>query len=161
MKLKISACIDAPKEKVWQALANVSNVDLWVETIQSARCQGTQTRGIGTVRICRLKGNLTIRETWTKWDEGNSFTYQAADLPLVKLATNTWSVETVNGKTLLTSKSELKLKGGIFGKLLEPLMFVVSKRLGANSLAALKHLVETGHPYEGKISHLPRPPLTC
>ncbi len=66
-----------------------------------------------------------------------------------------------NGQTLLTSQAEIVLKGGIFGKLLEPLMYQMSKRMGANALAAFKYLVENGKPYKGKHSSLPRVPIAC
>jgi len=58
MKLKGTACIDAPKEKVWAVLSDVSNVHLWIDPILSANCIGSQTRGIGTVRACNIKGNI-------------------------------------------------------------------------------------------------------
>ena len=61
MKLSMSACIEAPKEKVWQVLSDVSNVNLWVDTILSAHCEGDKTSGVGTVRVCSLKGNMSIK----------------------------------------------------------------------------------------------------
>ena len=57
-----------------------------------------------------------------------------------------------NGKTLLTTESEVVLKGGIFGKILEPLMLLISKKMGSDALSAFKYLVENGQPYEGKHS---------
>ncbi len=80
---------------------------------------------------------------------------------MIKSAKNKWSVKSVNGKTLLTTESEVKLKGGIFGKLLEPLMFFLTKKMGINSLAAFKYLVEVGRSYEGKFSNLPKAPIVC
>ncbi|NOX91377.1 MAG: SRPBCC family protein [Gammaproteobacteria bacterium] len=161
MKMKMSACIEAPKEKVWQILSDVSNVDLWVDPIISAHCETDKKRGVGMIRVCQLKGNMTVREKWVKWDEGNSYTYQAFGAPLIKSARNTWSIESVNGKTLLVTESEVVLKAGIFGRLLEPLIYLVTKKMGADSLAAFKYLVEVGRPYEGKFSGLPRVPVVC
>ena len=161
MKLKLSACIKAPKEKVWQVLSDVSNVHLWVGPILSAHCEGRQTRGVGTTRVCQLQGNMQITETWIAWDEGHSFTYQTFETAWMKSAKNTWSMEAINGDTLLTTESEIILKGGIVGKLFEPLMLMMSKSMGANSLAAFKHLVEVGRPYKGNFSSLPRVPIEC
>jgi len=161
MKLRMSACIEVPKEKVWQILSDVSNVNLWVDTIQSAYCEDGKTSGVGTVRVCLLKGNMNIKEKWIEWDEGHSYTYQTANVMLIKYATNKWSVETENGKSLLITESEIIFKGGFFGRILEPLMYFLFKRMGAQSLAAFKYLVEVGRPYEGTYSHLPRVPMIC
>ena len=161
MKLKMSACIEAPKEKVWQVLADVTNVSQWVAPILSARCPGDKTGGIGTVRTCELKGSISVVEEWIAWEEGSSYTYQAHGFPLMKWGRNTWSVEAVDGKTLLTTEAEVEIKGGIFGKLLEPLMRSLSNRMGEESLAAIKYLIETGQPYTGKFSSLPRAAMSC
>ena len=161
MKLKATACIEAPKEKVWQVLSDVANIDLWVDPVLQAYCKNSQTRGAGTIRICNLKGNIKVEENFIAWDEGKSFTYEAIGAPLIKSAKNTWSVEPVNGKTLVTSESEVELKGGIFAKLLEPLLILWSRRVGGDALAALKYFVENGHPYQGKLSKLPRASAIC
>ena len=161
MKHKSTVCIDVPKERVWEVLADVAVVNLWVEPIRSARCEGSRTRGVGTTRVCNLVGGMTVKETWTAWEEGHSFTYEAESTAMFKRAANTWSVKAVNGKTLLTTESEVTLKGGIFGRLLEPLMRIMTTRVGTDSLAALKYLAETGQPFPGKPSELPQPPAQC
>lgn len=161
MKLKMSACIEAPKEKVWQVLSDISNVGSWVDPILSAHCENDKRSGVGAIRVCHLKGNMTIKEKWVEWDEGKSYTYQGYGAPFLKSAKNKWSIKPYKGKTLVTTESEVELKGGIFGKLLEPLLFFFTKKMGANALAAFKYLVETGEPYEGKHSTLHRVPTAC
>lgn len=161
LKMHVTACIEAPAKKTWETLADIENIPLWAESVLTAHCPGGSKRGKGAERVCQLKGNIDIREKWVEWDEGKSYTYLGYDLPLVKAARNKWSVSEVDGKTLLTSESEVTLKGGIFGVLLEPLMLLAGKRMAANSLAALKYLVENGRPYEGKHSLLPRVASTC
>jgi hypothetical protein len=64
-------------------------------------------------------------------------------------------------RSLLTTEAELELKGGILGRLVEPAMALVFDRMGSNSLAAFKYLVENGHPYQGRHSKLPRAPAVC
>lgn len=161
IKLYSSACIDTSVEETWKVLSQIENIVLWSEPIETSFCSGDISRGVGAERTCKLKGNITIYEKWIDWDEGKSFTYLGFNLPLTKSAENTWSVISENGKTLLTSEAEIVLKGGIFGKLLEPLMHKMSKRMGANALAAFKYLVENGEPYKDKHSSLPRAPITC
>lgn len=161
MKITGTVCIEAPKEQVWAVLSDVANVHLWVGPIQSAHCQGEQTSGVGTVRVCQLNGGMTVSEEWIEWNEGSSFTYQATPMPLFRSAKNQWSVQAVGEKTLLTTESEVILKGGIFGRLLEPFMRIMTSRMGSDSLAAFKFLVETGEPYRGEFRHLPRAAATC
>jgi len=161
IKLLLSACIDAEKDNVWEVLSQVEKINVWVEPVVSAYCEGDLIKGVGMVRVCRLKRNITIKEKWISWDEGHSFTYVGYNIPMVKRAINTWSVESIKGKTLVTSKSEIELKGGVIGKLLEPLMRLMSKKMGNESLAALKYLVENKEPYGGKLSRLPDLPIAC
>ena len=104
---------------------------------------------------------MIVKEEWTHWDEGNSFTYLASGAPLMKFAKNRWSLQSVNGKTLLTTESEVELKGGLFGTLLQPLVRIMTNRMGSDALAAFKYLVENGQPYEGKHSSLPRVSPIC
>jgi len=134
---------------------------MWIDPIRKSFCSGDINRGVGAKRTCVLKGNITIYEKWIDWQEGQSFTYEGFDIPLTKYAKNTWSVKREGDKTLLTSQAEIELKGGIFGKLLEPVMIYFSKKMAADSLASFKYLVEKGCPFEGKLSSLARVPVSC
>lgn len=160
-KLKSSACIDASVSEVWKVLSDIKNVSMWIDPIRKSFCSGDINRGVGAKRTCVLKGNITIYEKWIDWQEGQSFTYEGFDIPLTKYAKNTWSVKREGDKTLLTSQAEIELKGGIFGKLLEPVMIYFSKKMAADSLASFKYLVEKGCPFEGKLSSLARVPVSC
>lgn len=134
---------------------------MWSEPVEKSFCSGAIDRGVGTERTCVLKGNITITEKWVAWDEGRSFTYVGFNLPLTKSAKNTWTVVPEQDQTLLTSVAEIELNGGIFGKVIEPLMLFMARRMGANAMAALKYLVEEGKPYEGRHSSLVRAPVAC
>jgi hypothetical protein len=119
------------------------------------------TQGVGAERTCGLVGNATIRERWLAWDEGRSFTYEGIGVPLMKRAVNQWTVLPQGDKTLLTSRAELEIKGGVFGRLLEPVLTPILRRMAPNALAGFKYLVEHGHPYVGKASELPLAPALC
>lgn len=60
----------------------------------------------------------------------------------------------------MTTSAEVELKGGVFGLVLVPLVKLMSARLGAQSLASLKYLVENGQPYVGA-EPLARAPAGC
>jgi hypothetical protein len=143
IKLYGSVCIDAPAAAVW------------------ARCDGPVARGVGAERTCGLVGNATVRERWLAWDEGRSFTYEGIGVPLLKRAVNQWTVHPQGDKTLLTSRAELEIRGGVFGMMLDPILAPIMRRMAPNALARFKYLVEHGQPYPGKPSELPLAPALC
>jgi uncharacterized protein YndB with AHSA1/START domain len=150
-----TVCIDAPVERVWAVLSNLPAIEQWVEAIQHAHCPGP-SRGVGAQRVCELK-QATLIETIIDWQEGRSFTYQGIGAPMMQHAQNTWSVEAHGHQTLVTSRAEVVLKGGRFGRLLEPLVRAMSSRLGGQSLGALKYLVEHGRAPDRGTSFGPLP----
>lgn len=161
IKLFASVCIEAPSEIVWARLAKLEDIQLWSGSVLQARCDGPLSQGVGAKRTCDLKGNITIREHWVEWDEGCSFKYEGFGIPLMKRASNKWSVLPHGEKSLLTSEAELEMKWGAFGRILELLMGPVMRRMAPRTLAPFKYLVENGHPYHGKDSQLPRPQAIC
>lgn len=161
MQLKYTICIEAPNNKVWQYLAEVGNIHLWIESIRTSSTENTQTSGVGTIRVCQI-GKKDFKEKFTSWEEGKSYTYEALNPPaIMKYAENSWRLSPENGKTLLTSEPKVIFKGGILGYIFEFLMRPMINKQMAEALAAFKFLVENGQPYQGKPSKLPRGPLTC
>lgn len=161
IKLYSSVCIEAPAAKVWAHLAKLEDIQIWSAAVLEAHCVGDATRGVGAERVCRIPGNLTIREHWTAWEEGHTYTYEGFGLPMMKRAVNRWTVVPQGEKTLLTSEAELDLKGGVFARVLEPLMSPVIRKGAANALAPFKYFVEHGSPYSGKSSELAIAPAAC
>jgi len=159
LKLSGSVCIDAPAAAVWSVLSNLESVHLWIDSIERSHCPA-QSRGVGAARVCELK-QATIIETIVEWDEGRSFRYEGKGAPMMKRATNLWTVIPQGDQTLVTSEAEVEIKGGVFGRLLEPVMRAVFSRMGPRSLASLKYFVEQGHAYAGPSSELPFAPVGC
>lgn len=154
IKISGSVCIDAPVTHVWSVLSELESIDVWVDSIERSYCVGERTRGVDAVRVCQLRGDVTVKETIVAWEEGESFGYTAEGVPLMKRATNFWRVEERGSQTLVTTSSDLELKGGVFGRLFEPMLAPTIKRLAPKSLAALKYLVENGKPYPGNTRKL-------
>ena len=161
IKLFASVCIEAPAEIVWARLAKLEDIQLWSDSVLRARCEGALSQGVGAERTCDVAGNITVKERWVAWDEGRSFTYEGFGVPLMKRATNRWSVQPQGAKSLLTSEAELEVKGGVFGQVLELIMGPVMRRMAPRALVPFKYLVENGHPYKGKASQLPRAQAVC
>lgn len=159
--LKNSACIEAPVEQVWAVLADLESVHLWVGPIRSARCAGEKNRGLGASRVCELSGGVFVTESWTNWVEGSSYEYDASGMPVIERASNRWTVQPEGDRTLVISEAEIVVKGGFFGRLLEPVLRPMMKGLGPRTLASLKYYVERGTPYRGNHKELPLPPIFC
>lgn len=161
LKMAGTICIEASAGRTWEVLSDIESIPNWSEAVLKAKSIGKVAQGVGAQRVCELSNKITINEEWIDWQEGRSYTYAAYNLPLIKSAKNTWSILEKEGKTYLTTESEVVIKGGIFGRILEPLMRLASARMGADALAALKYLIENGKPYQGKHSSLPRPLAVC
>ena len=159
LKLTASACIDAPVERVWGVLSELTAIQYWVGAIQHSYCPGQQ-RGVGAVRICELR-QARIEETILEWNEGHSFKYRGVGAPMIATATNSWSVAAHGDQTLVTSVAEATLKGGVLGRALELLAKPMFARLGAQSLASLKYYVEQGKPFAGRTRDLVPAPGAC
>jgi carbon monoxide dehydrogenase subunit G len=159
-QVQSSVCIKASPVRVWRYLSDIENITLWVPAVKKAWCETDQNRGVGTVRLCKLDG-FELREAFVEWDEGRGLTYRAEGAPMIQSATNHWRVETMGDQTLVTSRTEIVLKGGAFGRLLEPLMKLAVRFGLPNALAPLKYHVETGKPFHGKATDLPRAPAYC
>ncbi len=161
IKLVASVCIEAPAASVWARLATLEDIQLWSEPVLHARCEGAVTQGVGAERTCELAGHRIVRERWVAWDEGRSFTYEGYGIPLMKRAVNRWSVLPQGDKSLLTSEAEVEIKGGVVGRILEPMLGPLMRRMAPHALAAFKYFVEHGQPYAGKASELPKATAIC
>jgi hypothetical protein len=161
IRMTDSVCVDAPVVSVWTALSELEAIQHWSPTIQRSRCVSDHARGVDAVRACELAGNVTVTETMTDWQEGESFTNVSVGIPLVKWARNRWSVEAQGMRTLVTTTSEVEFRGGAMGRLLEPIMRHMSRRMGEASLASFKFLVEQGTPYDGDAKKLLPIPAGC
>ena len=123
-----SVCIDASASRVWKVLSELESIHVWVESIRRSYCVGERARGVDAVRICELSDDVAVRETIVEWVEGRSFAYAGEGAPMMKRAVNRWTVEDRGSQALVTTTAEVELKGGLFGRLLEPLAAAVAKR---------------------------------
>jgi hypothetical protein len=64
-------------------------------------------------------------------------------------------------QTLLIIQAEVVLKGGVLGRLLEPIVAFQFNRIGPRTLAAFKHLVEHGAPPTIKYAKLAKAATAC
>ncbi len=160
INLEVSICIEAPIGRTWRWLADLEAISLWSAAVLRARCPGERS-GVGAERICDLRGGVVLRERWLEWEEGRSFTYEGRGLPLVERATNRWVLTAAGERTLLTSSSTVRLKGGATGRLLDPAIRLFARRTAARSFLPFKFLVEHGRAFDPSCDELGRVASTC
>ncbi|MFC1975698.1 SRPBCC family protein [Chloroflexota bacterium] len=149
--------IKAPKEKVWEMLADFGNIHLFSPGVPQSYLTSDQQRGVGTTRHCDLAGgpiqNASVEERIIAWNEGESMQieiYEGTGTPPFKKAVATISVREDNGGTLVTGTLAYSLRLGPVGYLMDKLM--VASQFGkawTGVLAGLKHYAETDQPVEG------------
>ena len=148
--------INAPKEKVWELLADFGNIYLFNPGVPTSYLTSDQQHGVGTTRHCDVAGgpiNASVEERIIAWNEGQSMQieiYEGTGTPPFKKAVATISVKDDNGGTLVTGALEYSLKFGPIGYLMDKLM--VASQFGkawTGVLAGLKHYAETDQPVEG------------
>lgn len=138
--------IDAPKDKVWDILADYGAVSNWAPTISESQSTTEATRGVGAERGCEHEKMGHIEERIVAWDEGSSLSYDVIKgLPFpMKSLNNVWSVSDARDGAVVTLTMTFRMGFGPLGALpalmARPLM---RKEMGI-TLAGLKHHVETG-----------------
>ncbi len=156
-----SACVDAPVDVVWEHLRRLDQIHLWTDAIHRSYISSPCASGVGAERTCELRGNRSLHERITAWEEGVALTYESTDAPMMKVARNRWSVRAEGARTLVLSEAQVEFRGGPLGWLLGWVLIPLLRVLLPNPLAKFKFWVEQGRPFEGKASKLPAPPALC
>jgi len=145
--------IEAPKERVWSALADFGNVYLWSPVVVHSRSTSDVPNGIGATRHCDLTiSKASIEERVVEWVENERMRIEIFDgrrTPPFREAWGDITLEEVPGGTLTRLQLHCELKGGILGGVIDRLM--VRRQYGKGlklGLAGLKYHVETGKPAE-------------
>ncbi|MDH3940324.1 MAG: SRPBCC family protein, partial [Xanthomonadales bacterium] len=73
--------IRAPKEAVWDALADFGGVADWAPYMKSSHLIGDLESGIGTRRGMRHAWGFQFEEAVTRWDEGLGYSFDVFKAP--------------------------------------------------------------------------------
>ncbi len=156
MHIKKHILVNAPAELVWQKLAKLDEIHVFVQGISNSVYSSKIRAGIGAQRTCYIDGVGSLVENIVEWNEGSGFKYEVAGMPsIIRKLSNTWSVHNVGEQTAVGSEIEVQAKYGWLGWLLERL--ALRARLGAGSAGALaqfKYYVEEGMPFTGNVGDL-------
>lgn len=148
-KLSSEIRINAPKERVWDILADLRTVQYYYPGVISAHCTSEASEGVGASRRCDLPENGYLEERVTEWKPGESYTinvYEGSDI-VASFATQDirFTLREDGQETIVGMEVEYGLKPGVPVDPQE-LERQWGEEMIPTALAGLKHYVETGEP---------------
>ena len=145
--------INAPREKVWEILADFGGVYKFNPNVPNSYCTSEANGGVGATRHCDLtfKG-ASIEERIVEWQEGQSYIieiYAGKNTPPFKTARASISVRKDGPGSIVTGTFEYTMKYGPLGTLMNKLMVEPQfSKAWSRLFAGLKYYAETGEPVE-------------
>jgi uncharacterized membrane protein len=138
--------IDATREKVWEVLADFSELPRWNGATHGLEFATSQRRGVGTeLHIPGSPFQHTMRVT-------NEVAYNRVELAvetdprLTEDQTIRYSIHPRQNRTLVRFVEEYRVRGGYLGYAVDRALYRPMRASGrAPALANLKRLVETGN----------------
>ena len=145
--------IDAPKEKVWEVLANLGDIYKWNPGVARSNWTSDQKQGVGASRHCDLQNpSGTLEERAIEWREGEGYKIDVYESSLPLKNTVEFAIEPEGAGTRAYVTVDYRLKFGPVGALLDVLFVRRQMQKGFDQLlAGLKYHVETGKPVDDKV----------
>ncbi len=150
-KFSTAIQINAPKEKVWEVLADLGGIDKWNPGVSHSYSTSPETGGEGATRHCDLQnakgGSIGyLEERAFDWRDGDGFIIDVyeSNLPLKRNHVR-FDLESNGDGTIVTITPDYALKFGPLGVLADLLIARRQLKKGMADMAAgLKHHIETG-----------------
>jgi carbon monoxide dehydrogenase subunit G len=140
VKIEESVIVDRSAEEVWKFVADPSNLPKWNPAILEVKQTSSGPPGVGTTLLARSRGMaLDIRVI--EYQPSRKFAFEGTSGPL-RGTTNTFSMETIEGKTRLTRTVDMKLNG--LYRLVGPFATRRAKREVSAGLSNVKRLLDSG-----------------
>lgn len=134
--------IQAPREDIWNVLADIQGIPKWVAIIADAEVEGEL--GEGATRHCTFADGGAIDERFTTWDEGKLQRYEiTGDMPTSSLVSE-WALDEEDGETTVVYRARFETGEDVPAD-------AVADELGGTAeflVQALKTYVETGEVLE-------------
>ncbi len=111
VKLSNQVQINAPKSKVWEIVSDFGNVSRWGPLVTQSATMSPNNQGIGAERSCEVLQLGNITEKVIDWDEGNSIMIEVKGIPAVYSLVNKSTLSGEGDQTVLTSETEVDIKG--------------------------------------------------
>lgn len=131
----VEKTINAPKDKVWELLADFQNIDFFNDAInKSYLIENSENGGLGATRHCDLSdGKNYLKERVLKWDEGEGMTIDiyATSMP-IKSNIVRFEVESFGDISKARMIFDYEMKFGLLGKLMSKLGLTAFMRKQTN-----------------------------
>ena len=146
--IKRKVPINAPKQKVWEALADFGNVSLLSPNIIKSYLTSEQKQGVGASRHCDFAFmGAQVEERIIEWNEGEFIKidiYESKNMPMITGMKAEFSLKPDGDATLLTGTIEYEMTN-LLGNLMNKLtMRKMNEKAWVSFMAGIKHYVETG-----------------
>ena len=119
-KLQNEIIIDAPIDKIWEALTIVDKLEDYDPTVKKSTAITNIKSGVGAGRkVDMLDGKNWFEETCTVSKENEALAYElsACSFPVEKLK-HSYSFRSIDDKIAVTQNMNYQMKFGLLGKLL-------------------------------------------
>ena len=138
--------IDAPKQEVWDVLADIGSIHVWHPGVKDSRVTTEGEVGLGSERRCDLGGRTYLQESVVAWSPLQNMTIRILDTNTpFRTADIHFELHEEGGATTVRVSPQYELKYGPVGKLMDVLMVRTMYRKGMRDLlAGLKRHVEAG-----------------
>jgi len=116
--------IDAPIEKIWQALTEVDLLEKYDPTVKASTALTAAKNGIGAKRkVDMLDGKNWFEEQCTIHQPNEALTYEltACSFPVHQLK-HSYSFEKVGNQVRVKQIMQYEMKFGVLGKIMDALM---------------------------------------
>jgi ribosome-associated toxin RatA of RatAB toxin-antitoxin module len=134
--------INAPIEKIWEALSSIENLDKFDPTVKKSTPITQEKNGIGAKRkVDMLDGKNWFEEKVTVFKTNEALAYQLTDcsFPINGLM-HSYSFEKIGNQTKVKQVMEYTVKFGFLGKILDSLM--IRKQTSSGIIKFFKGLKE-------------------
>lgn len=140
--------INAPFEKIWQALTEVDMLDKYDPTVRKSTSLSETKSGVGARRkVDMLDGKNWFEEQCTVHRQNDALTYEltACSFPVHKLK-NSYSFEKIGTQTKVKQVMQYEMKYGFLGRIMDALFVRSQSDKGIKKFfAGLKSFTETNN----------------
>ena len=151
--------INLPLEQSWEKLKNFTSSPNYVPNLTHCELHEGPSEGVGASRRVYQKNGQHLDETIIHWQEQQGFIMRLHKgdkvAPPFKEANFRYKIKAVGDQTEMTTTMTYELGGGLFGKVIDRLLFrIIVKGMVKKIAGNLKSFYETGQPVNpAMISH--------
>ena len=147
-KFKADIEIDAPRSKVWEVVADLSQIQNYSAGVAKSFYTSENREGVGASRHCDLKPFGAVEEAILEWKDGESYKIAIVPgkgAPPIKNAYGRFTIHDAGETARVEFELGWDMKFGPVGAIMNAMMVKSQfKKALSGTLAGLKHFCETG-----------------